>query len=253
VKVFQPEVVKGRRFAASIAEQRADFLVTAAYGKLLGRRLLASCGLDAINVHASLLPRHRGAAPANWAILSGDRETGVSIMRMEQGLDTGPVFHAVSTPIGERETAGELARRLAQLGAAALLHVLDNYETLEPLPQDDQEATWAPLLQKSDGLLDWSEPAPVLERRVRGLHPWPCASTTLDGAPLKIHRASLVQDPGEGTRPGTVVSADPKGVDVACGSGVLRLEELQAPGRKRLEAQQFLAGNPLKKGTVLGG
>lgn len=253
IEVIQPEVVKGRRFAERIKAYEPDFMVTAAYGKVLGRSLLMTPTRDALNVHASLLPRHRGAAPANWAILEGDELAGVCIMRMVEALDAGPVLLSRSLAIGQDETAGELLGRLSRLGAEALVEALGNYGTVELQPQDDRAATWARTLTKQDGLTDWNRSAPQVHGHARGMHPWPCAFTLWKGEPLKLHRTRVISADAQVAAPGTVVDTSAAGIDVACGLGVLRLLELQAPGRKRMECGAFLAGANLAAGERLIG
>jgi methionyl-tRNA formyltransferase len=252
VEVIQPEVVKGKRFAGRIAGLQPDLLVTAAFGRILGPSLLAVPRLGCLNVHASLLPRYRGAAPISRAILAGDTSTGVSITRMVEELDAGPVFHRIEIEIGPDETAGELSERLSRLGAEALVEVLTRFDELEPFEQSPDEVSWAPALEKRDGVIDWSRPAGELHNHVRGMHPWPCATTTLDGTRLKVHRAMVIEGAARSERPGTVLQNSSLGLDVACGQGVLRLLELQLPGRKRLDARQFYAGRFARIGTILG-
>ncbi|MCP4197205.1 MAG: methionyl-tRNA formyltransferase [Proteobacteria bacterium] len=248
--VIQPDIVKGRRFANRIAEYRPDFIVTAAYGRILGPNLLRVATKESLNVHASLLPKYRGAAPVNWAILSGDGETGVSIMRMEEELDAGPVYHTVKTPIGPDETAGALLDRLSLLGAEAVIQVIEHFATHTPEPQQHRQATFAPMLKKSDGVMDWCRSAASLHNHIRGMSPWPSATTLFKGEKLKIH-ASVVLDSGPaGGSPGTILSVAKEGIDVACKTGVLRLTELQAPGRKRLHAREFLAGKKIERGET---
>jgi len=249
--VIQPHVVKGRRFAETIGAVGPDLIVTAAYGRILGRRLLDLPMLRCVNVHASLLPAYRGAAPINWAIVNGERETGVSIMRMEEGLDSGPVYRASKVEILPDETAGELTERLSRVGAEALAEFLGEVETARAVEQDHSLATHAPIIRKSDGIIDWSRGSRELHDHVRGFHPWPCATTLLEGRPLKIHRTAVIGE-GHGAVPGTVLSHTPEGVDVACGSGRLRLTALQLPGKKRLDAAAFFSGKRLSEGTLLG-
>ncbi|MCU0664309.1 MAG: methionyl-tRNA formyltransferase [Myxococcota bacterium] len=253
IPVIQPEVVKGRKFAAKIAEHRPDFLVTAAFGRVLGRSLLAVPARDALNVHASILPRHRGAAPANWAILEGDERAGVSVMRMVEALDAGPVFSIAELAVRQEETAGELLERLAVAGAEALAEVLSMYERFTPHPQDESAVTWARSLCKEDGLVDWHRSAPEVHRHIRGLHPWPGAYALWRGEQLKLHAARVLRADSPDAMPGTVISASGEGIDVACGTGILRLLELQAPSRKRMSSAAFLAGAKFSDGEVLGG
>lgn len=252
IVVIQPEVVRGKRFASRIADLKPDLLVTAAYGRILGRSLLATPPLGCLNVHASLLPTLRGAAPINWAIINGDKEAGVSIMAMDEGLDTGPVYKSMAVQIGSQETAGDLTGRLSELGAVVLMEVLDEIGEIESVPQDHSLATHAPALCKEDGRMDWAESATRLHAHVRGMHPWPCASTLLEGQPIKIHGARVVSFDGIAGQAGEVMAHTADGVDVACGKGVLRLTVLQLPGKKRLEAARFIAGCRIENGTVLG-
>ena len=252
VRVVQPDVVKGRRFAEVVGGVEPDLVVTAAFGRILGRRLLDLPRLHCVNVHASLLPAYRGAAPINWAIVNGERETGVSIMRMAQGLDSGPVYRAAKIEILPDETAGELTSRLSQVGAEALAEFLREVETAEAVEQDHSLATRAPMIRKSDGIVDWTKSSRVVHDHVRGFHPWPCATSFLDGQPLKIHRTAVLEGATPDSAPGAVLSHTPEGLDVACGGGVLRLVELQLPGKKRLDAAAFYSGKRLPDGTLLG-
>ncbi len=252
VEVAQPGIVKGRRFTARIATYNPDFIVTAAFGRLLGRSLLSAPEWACLNVHASLLPRYRGAAPANWAILRGERESGVSIVKMIEELDAGPVFNVARTQIATEETAGELLVRLAALGAEALLDTLRRFDNMSPIDQNPSEVSWAPVLKKQDGLVDWTRSATELHRHVRGMSPWPTAATRLGGEPLKIHAARVAEATGTGDLPGTVLQTSDEGIDVSCGKGVLRLIEVQAAGRKRMPASVFVAGTPIDRGLKLG-
>jgi methionyl-tRNA formyltransferase len=223
---------------------RPDLLVVAAYGLLLPRWLLDWPRLGCINVHASLLPRWRGAAPIQRAVLAGDAETGISVMQMDAGLDTGPVHLTRAISIGPRETAGELHDRLAALGAEALLAalpaVLDG--TSVPSPQQAGLATTAPKIDKAEALLDWRQPALALERRVRAFNPWPVAETRLsDGRRLRVFEAEARA--GAPAPPGTVVTAGRAGIDVATGDGVLRLARIQPPSGRAMDAEAYLAAH----------
>jgi len=245
IEVIQPSVVKGRRFSERLAGYAPDFIVTAAFGRILGPSLFEVPKKACLNVHASLLPRHRGAAPANWTILSGDEETGVSIMRMEPALDAGPVYHQAKTAIDPRETAGELLCRLASLGAEALVYTIRHFDGLEPQAQDPSKATWAKTLKKEDGEIDWQKDARAVANHVRGMSPWPSAFTSCDGRVLKIHAAEVLTEEGETGAPGEITGVSKHGIDVVCGRGLIRITELQAPGKKRLHVSQFLAGTAL--------
>lgn len=241
-EVIGPSVVKGKRFTAKMADYQPDVIVTAAFGRILGQSLLKVPRFGCLNVHASILPKYRGAAPINWAIINGERETGVSIMRTVPQLDAGDVYCVVKVPI-ERQTAGELTTQLSIAGAEALLETLQQIETLVPVPQNDADATFAPMMTKDDGKLDWSRSATQLDCQVRGMYPWPGAVVQWQGQNVKIHSAEVVSQASEPTvSPGTVLAQSAEGVDVASGSGVLRIVELQMPGKKRLSAQQFYAG-----------
>jgi methionyl-tRNA formyltransferase len=251
IQVIQPSIVKGRRFADRIAGYKPDFIVTAAFGRILGPSLLRVSARESLNVHASLLPKYRGAAPVNWAILSGERETGVSIMRMEEELDAGPVYHRVKTPIGQDETAGELLGRLSVAGAEAIIQVIKHFDTYTPEPQDHEEATFAPMLKKSDGNIDWNQSATFLHNHVRGMSPWPSATTLFKGERLKVHATTVLDLESGDSLPGTILGVSREGIDVACKTGVLRLTELQAPGRKRLHVRDFLAGKKIEPGLKL--
>jgi methionyl-tRNA formyltransferase len=248
--VIQPDIVKGRRFASRIAQYKPDFIVTAAFGRILGPSLLGVAAKESLNVHASLLPKYRGAAPVNWAILSGDGETGVSIMRMEEELDAGPVYHTVKTPIDPNETTGVLLGRLSQLGAESVVQVIEHFATHIPEPQEHGQATFAPMLKKSDGVMDWCRSATSLHNHIRGMSPWPSATTLFNGEKLKIHASVVLHSDPAGASPGTILSISKEGIDVACKPGVLRLTELQAPGRKRLYVRDFLAGKKMEPGET---
>jgi methionyl-tRNA formyltransferase len=251
--VEQPERTKGRRFAERIGELEPDLIVTAAFGRMLGRRLLSVPRFGCLNVHASLLPRYRGAAPINRAILDGAERTGVSIAKMVQSLDAGPVYLRESVEIGPEETAGELAERLSRVGAEALLRVLREIGGIEPEPQEPDLVSWAPQLRKAEGRVDWSLAAGRVHDHVRGMHPWPCAFTELDERRLRIHRCEVLEADGRhAERPGEVIAHGSAGLDVACGRGAVRLLELQLPGRKRLDSARFHAGCRLEPGTLLG-
>jgi methionyl-tRNA formyltransferase len=250
--VSQPATLKDGAAARAIASIAPDVMVVVAYGLLLPPELLALPRLGCLNVHASLLPRWRGAAPIARAILAGDSRTGVCIMRMEAGLDTGPVLLARATTIGADETAGELEGRLARVGGAAIVEALDALAAgrAEFVEQDPALATYAEKLTKAEARLDWHEDAAALARRVRALNPRPVAETTLDGAQLRIHEAVAVAiDPGP--VPGTIVSAGADGIVVMAGDGALALRRLQLPGRRAVSAGELANARALV-GKVLG-
>jgi methionyl-tRNA formyltransferase len=241
---LQPEDV------AQLAAVRPDALVVAAYGLLLPQTVLDVAAHGAWNIHASLLPRWRGAAPIQRALLAGDAETGISIMRMEAGLDTGPVLAQQRIAIGAQEDAASLHGKLASLGAEMMAAALVEIEAgrARPVPQPTKGATYARKIDKREAVLDWSRPAVELERAVRAFNPSPGASTLLRGEAIKLWRAHAVTGSGA---PGELLQAGPELV-VACGEGALALGELQRPGGKRLDAAAFLRGHPLAPGTRLG-
>lgn len=252
IEVIQPEVAKGKRFAERIAAVVPDFLITAAYGKILGKSVLAVPKKSALNVHASLLPRYRGAAPAAWAVLNGDEETGVCIMQMDPELDAGPVYYKVITAIEENETAGELLARLSVIGAEAVVEALRRFDNLSPAPQDHRAATYARMLAKQDGQIDWTKDARTIHNHVRGMSPWPTAFTSCSAEVVKIHSTVLVDDHVAAGAPGEVICVSKEGIDVVCGTGLLRIAALQVPGKNRMPVHAFIQGNPLCVGTILG-
>ena len=250
IPVFQPMKLRAPEAVEDLRGLRPDLVVVVAYGQILPKSVLEIPRFGCINVHASLLPRYRGAAPINKMIMEGEEVGGVTTMFMDVGLDTGDMLIKKSLPIGFEETAGELHDRLSLLGREAMEETLGRLcaGTLERQVQNDDESTYAPMLKKEDGLIDWTKPALVIHNQVRGLAPWPGAFTFLNGEVLKIARTY----PEEGSgAPGSVLSAGPDGVRVACGDGVLLIRQLQLPGRKSLPASEFLRGNPLTSGTRL--
>ena len=242
----QPERI--RKDFSALAEWKPDLMVVAAYGQILSREVLQIPRLGCLNLHASLLPRHRGASPIQAAILAGDSETGVTSMYMDEGLDTGDTLLHRRITILPDETGGGLHDRLADLAPGVLLESLDLLEkgSAPRVPQDSALATYAAKLGKQDGRLDWNEPATRLARTVRAMNPWPGASARLGGSVLKIHFATETADSGD---PGTVLSTGPEGILVAAGAGSLLLREVQMEGRKRLPGGEFLRGFPLTAGT----
>ena len=249
--VRQPASLREAGASDEIAAYAPDVMVVVAYGLLLPPAILVLPRLGCLNVHASLLPRWRGAAPVARAILAGDATTGVCIMRMETGLDTGPVMLRREVAIGPRETAGELESRLAREGASMIVAALDALADGRAAfePQDASRASYATKLTKAEARLDWREGAAALERRVRALNPRPVAETTLDGAQLRVHEAEVVTASGSAA-PGTILRADPEGIVVMTGEGALALTRLQLPGRRVVTAAQFANTRPLA-GQVL--
>lgn len=238
IKVFQPPTLRDDAAQARLQAVGADAMIVAAYGLILPQAVLDLPRFGCINIHASLLPRWRGAAPIQRAILAGDAESGVCIMQMEAGLDTGPVLLSAALPIAADETAGSLHDRLAELGAGLIVAALEKLP-LAPTPQADCGVTYAAKIEKSEAMLDWNQSAQQLARQVRAFNPFPGALATLGQLSVKVWRASA--EAGEGS-PGTILASDRAGILVACGEGALRLTELQKAGGKRLSAAQFLAG-----------
>lgn len=252
IEVFQPPNLKDDAAVAKLAEARAEVLVVAAYGLLLPPRVLTLAPLGALNIHASLLPRWRGAAPIQRALLAGDPETGISIMQMDAGLDTGPVLSRHSVPIAADDTGASLHDKLATLGAQAIVEALSQLAAgrAHAEPQPPEGATYARKITKEEAGIDWIRPALELERCVRALAPTPGARAHLRGEPLKLWRASVAQ--GGAATPGTVLEAGPEGIIVACGTGALRISELQRAGGTRLGAAAFLRGFPINVGEQFG-
>jgi len=243
--VLQPEKVRDGRLAAELGALRPDALAVAAYGRILGPDLLRLAPLGAVNVHGSLLPRWRGAAPVQWAVASGDRETGVTIMQMDEGLDTGDLLLQRTLPIAPGDTALALSPRLAALGGEALVEALDGLArgTIVPVRQDPTKVTLARILAREDGRVDWSRPASEIEARLRGFAPWPGAFTTLDGRLLKLLSATVGDLPGAAGAPGSAARLAGRGLAVACGGGTaLLVTRVQPEGRPPQEALAFLNG-----------
>jgi methionyl-tRNA formyltransferase len=251
IPVFQPKRLRNEEAVAELKELAPDLIVVVAYGQILSQDVLDLPKYGCINVHASLLPRHRGAAPINKAIIDGDPTTGVTTMMMDIGLDTGDMLVKRSLPIAPQETAGQLHDRLAPLGREAMDETITRLcaGTLVREKQDDSLSTYASMMKKEDGCIDWNQPAQTIHNLIRGLDPWPAAYTTLDGETLKVADTRVCDGNGEA---GTVLQADSDGVVVACGEGALTINALQLPGKKRLCAADFLRGRSLDAGTVLG-
>ena len=252
--VLQPSVLDDRT-KSLLPEQRPDLLVVVAYGLILPQWMLDWPRIAPLNVHASLLPRWRGAAPIQRALLEGDQLTGVSLMRIERGLDSGPVYAKRETEIGSSETAGELHDRLARLGAGLLAETLPAILTgsLSPIEQDEARVTHAPKIDKREAMLDWEQSAEALARRVRAFNPWPVAETlTSSGSRLRIWRAEAI-DAETSEHPGTVVATGRSGIDVATAGGVLRLLEIQAPGGRAISANAYLRAHNLDGTRFTGG
>ena len=250
IPVYQPERIR-RDGVENLKKLNPDLCVTAAFGQILSQEILDIPPLGNINVHASLLPKHRGAAPIAYAIMNGDREAGVTTMYMDAGIDTGDILLQGKTEIGENETCGELTEKLSRIGADLLIRTVRELEngTLKRIPQNEADMTYDPMLNKTMSVLDFSQEADLVRGRINGLNPWPCASVPLGCERLKLLRA--VKDEGCGI-PGTVIEADPrKGFLIACGKGAVRILEVQAPGGKQMKAEDYLRGHGIPVGTSL--
>ncbi len=256
IAVHQPARIKTNEEVRAVFQSIApDACVVAAYGKILPEWLLQIPRLGCINVHASLLPKYRGAAPINWAIANGERETGITIMQMDAGLDTGPMLAQRAIEIGEDETAPELSARLAEVGAELLSETLLLVERgeIEPVPQKNDEATYAPMLKREDGLIDWQMSAREIANRVRAFQPWPGTYTIFRGVRLMLWRAraasTLTLDGIKNVEPATIILIDKTSLTIACsGSSALRIEEVQIEGKRRMNARDFINGARLNVG-----
>jgi methionyl-tRNA formyltransferase len=253
VPVAQPETAKDPALHEQVMACSPDVILVAAYGNILPRAFLEIPASGCLNVHASMLPRYRGAAPINWAILNGEKVTGVSVQKVVFKLDAGDVLLGREAEIGPDETSEELYMRLSAMGAEAAVEALEMGRVGAALkPQDESMVSWAPILKKEDGELDWSKPASFLHDRVRGLRPWPGAYTRLGGRTIKVHKARLAGG-SDAARPGDVIAAGREGIVVQAGGGALELLELQAEGGKRMAAGDFARGQRIAQGVRFNG
>jgi len=251
--VVQPAKIRNEESKQLFASHDADVGVVVAYGRILPDEFLRAPRRGCINVHFSLLPLYRGAAPANWAIVNGETETGVTTIFIEPTLDTGPILMQSKTEIGDSETAPELMRRLSEIGAGLLSETLARLDDLTPRPQRDQDATFAPVLNKEDGLIDWAMSAAAIERRVRGFQPWPNAYTSFNLKGLTVWRAQAVESPNADGIPGEVIAAHGDDLLVSCAEHTaLRLLEVQPESRKRISGRELISGLRLKVGDRFG-
>lgn len=245
IPVFQPENFREDATVEQLRALKPDVCAVVAYGRILPQRVLDIPTHGCINIHASVLPKYRGSAPYQWAVLDGLKETGVTAMYLVREMDAGDIIDVSRTPIGENETAGELLDRLAVLGADLLSKTLTRFasgEQVERTPQDPAQVSFAPMLEKTMCPIDWSKTAQQVHDHVRGLHPWPVATMELQGKQFKVHETRVV--PGAGT-PGTVLELNKKGLVIACGEGAVEIRSLQAEGGKRMAAPDYFRGHPL--------
>ena len=269
IPVFSPVRVKRPEAVERLREEAPDLIVVAAFGQILSKEILDLPRLGCVNVHASLLPAYRGAAPIQWAVINGEEKSGVTIMQMDEGLDTGDILLQEEIPLAADETGESLYNKMARLGGELLMKALPMIEqgTITPIKQDEAASSYAPMLRKEMGSIDWTMPAVKIERLVRGLNSWPGAYTFMNGKMLKIWRAEVCgagvcggaasaagepsDVPAAGAEPGTVVGTDKKKIYVSCGEGVLALTEVQYEGKKRMNTQAFLLGAKVEPGQKL--
>lgn len=251
VPTLQPRSARTPELAEACRATGADLAIVVAYGKILPPAVLEAFPGGCVNVHASILPAYRGAAPIQWSIIRGERVTGVTIMKLDEGMDTGPTLLTRALSIAEDDTAGTLTPRIAELGAAALIEALERIAAGPVVwtPQDDARATMAPPLSKADGAIDFARPAREVRDRIRGVDPWPGAVAALGEETIKLFGASLVDGGGP---PGVIQTVERTGAVIACGEGAVRVAELQAPGKRRMAFADFARGRPIAPGTVLG-
>ncbi|MCP4132622.1 MAG: methionyl-tRNA formyltransferase [bacterium] len=249
-EVIQPESARTAEFADRIKDAKPDLFVVVAFGHILAEKILALPQIGAINIHASLLPKYRGAAPIQWAVINGEKETGVTTMLMDSGMDTGDILLTEKVGIDPGDTSGSLHDRLSVIGADVLIKALRNFDNIQPVSQDHTHATYAPPLNKKDGLIDWKKPAETLDALIRGVTPWPGAYTFHGDKRLKIFRAKPLAT-GADDLPGTVIRGFPGELRIATGKGVLSVSEIQGASGKRLLIKDFLRGYEMPPGTVL--
>ena len=253
IPVFQPVKVKEPEAVAELRNYEADIYVVAAFGQILTKEILDMPRFGCVNIHASLLPKYRGAAPIQQAIIDGETETGVTIQQMNEGIDTGDILSTVIVPIDKKETAESLFVKLEQAGAQLIVDTLAKIEKGEitPVPQDESKASYVRMMKKTLGKIDWNKEAVVIERLVRGLNSWPSAYTFFEGKSLKLWNCDVIEEICT-EAPGTIVRVNKDSIDVATGNGVLRILELQLEGKKRMDTKSFLLGNAWKAGMCLG-
>ncbi len=257
VPVLQPHRITEEVFHARLAEFEPDIIVVIAYGKILPPDIINLPSLGIINVHGSLLPKYRGAAPIQWALINGETETGITIMQMDAGIDTGDILLQEKLPIKPEDSAGTLSAKLAELGGAALVKALDLWrrDLLHPVKQDETRASFAPMLKKEDGLIDWTQTASRISGLIRGLDPWPATYTTLFGRRLRLFAPEVVDNDicrNTFSGPGTVCRADRNGLLVKAGDGCLLIKEVQAENARRMGVASYVSGRPIPTGTKLG-
>ncbi len=252
IPVYQPVKVRDSEFVSLLRELNADAIIVAAFGQILSKEIIDMPPYGCINVHASLLPKYRGAAPIQWCVINGEKETGITAMHMDTGIDTGDMLKKVIVPIDEKETGSSLHDKLSVLGGPIILETLDELEkgTIIPEKQDDSQSCNAKMLSKTMGKIDWNLSAVVIERLIRGLNSWPSAFTSYKGKTLKIWEADVL--PHQSATPGEILEQTKDSLLVATGDGVLAIKEVQLEGKKRMKIDAFLRGNSVENGTILG-
>lgn len=251
IPVLQPEKIKTDEFLRELKELNPEVICVTAYGKIIPKSILELPEHGCINVHPSLLPKYRGAAPVNWTIINGEKVTGVTIMQMDEGMDSGDILLIREVQIGDDDDAETMLERLSHIGAEMLVETLSllGREKLEPVKQDESKVTYAPMLQKSDGEIKWGKTAGEIRNLIRGLTPWPGTFTKLGDKTLKIYKANIHEGRG---RPGEIIESGKNSMIVATGDGALEILELQIEGGKRLDIKSFLSGHQVEKGAILG-
>jgi methionyl-tRNA formyltransferase len=254
LEIAQPEKVSDAKFLNTIEKIAPDLVVVVAFGQLLPKALLDIPPMGCVNTHASILPKYRGAAPINWAILKGEKITGITTMLLDEGMDSGDILLTKETPIGDNESAGELAKRLSLIAAELLIETIGGIKdkSIRPIPQDHSKKTLAPILKKEDGFINWSKTPIEIKNHVRGMSPWPVATTRLFGETIKIYRVEELEGEVK-TDPGVVVGTKSDGIVVSALGGNIVIKELQAPGKKRMLAAEFIRGRKVEVGTKFGG
>lgn len=255
IPVYQPERIRNPECIERLRSCQADVMVVIAFGQILPKEILEMTPYGCINIHASLLPKYRGAAPIQWAVIDGEKVSGVTTMQMDEGLDTGDILLKKEIVLDDKETGGSLHDKIAEEGAALCVQTLSELEkgSISPEKQGESPTAYARMLDKALGDIQWSEPAENIERLIRGLNPWPSAYTDWNGKVMKIWQADVDGDevPADGLLPGTVVRVEKDGFFVQTGRGMLKITELQVPGKKRMDAAAFLRGSRLEAGTIL--
>lgn len=255
IPVFQPRRVREAECIEELRKYNADIMVVVAFGQILPKEILEMTPYGCVNVHASLLPKYRGAAPIQWSIIDGEEVTGVTTMQMNEGLDTGDMLLKVEIPIEEKETGGSLHDKLAEAGAKLCVETLEALQnkTVTPVPQGETTTAYAKMLEKQLGNIDWTKSAVEIERLIRGLTPWPSAYTNWNGKVMKIWDAKVVESENDTNeaQPGAIVKVEKDTFDVQTGDGLLKVRELQIPGKKRMDAGAFLRGYQIKEGEIL--